>query len=101
MRLSGTPDALDALRTADTARRLEERRRDVDEAERFSSVRLAEDLTARGIEAITLPDADQIATTLALRTHPHDVVAVLSNGGFDGVHRKLLDLLGERFSAQQ
>jgi len=73
----------------------------IDEQSRFSSNRLAEDLAERGIDAITLPDAEQIAQTLALRAQPHDVIAVLSNGGFNGMHRKLLALLEERFSAAQ
>jgi len=65
--------------------------------ERFSSDRLVEDLTARGVEAMTLPDAETIARTVGVRAHPKDVVAVLSNGGFDGLHDKLLGLLEQRF----
>lgn len=69
--------------------------------ERFSADRLVRDLTARGIDAISLPDADTIAGTLAARVHPHDVVAVLSNGGFDGVHGHLLALLRARFGDER
>lgn len=69
----------------------------IDEAERFSADTLVEDLTARGVDALTLPDADSIAQTVAVRAHPGDVVAVLSNGGFDGLHGKLLELLRARF----
>ena len=69
----------------------------IEEAERFSSARLVEDLTARGIDALVLDDADQIAQTVGIRAHPHDVVAILSNGAFGGLHTKLLDLLETRF----
>ena len=33
--------------------------------------------------------------------HPHDVVAILSNGGFDGLHQRLLVLLRERFGDER
>jgi UDP-N-acetylmuramate: L-alanyl-gamma-D-glutamyl-meso-diaminopimelate ligase len=65
--------------------------------DRFSSDQLVRDLAARGTDAITLADADAIAHTVAARAHPHDVVAILSNGGFGGLHGKLLDLLRQRF----
>lgn len=70
----------------------------IPEAERFSSDQLVIDLSARGVDAITLQSAAEIAATLTARVHPHDVVAILSNGGFDGLHRDLLKRLGERFS---
>ncbi|MBW2255482.1 MAG: UDP-N-acetylmuramate:L-alanyl-gamma-D-glutamyl-meso-diaminopimelate ligase [Deltaproteobacteria bacterium] len=69
----------------------------IEEEDRFSSTRLVRDLTARGIDALSLPDAEQIAATLAARVLPHDIVAILSNGGFDGLHHRLLDLLEVRF----
>jgi UDP-N-acetylmuramate: L-alanyl-gamma-D-glutamyl-meso-diaminopimelate ligase len=71
----------------------------IPEEERFSADKLVQDLTARGKEAAVLPDADAILHTLASRVHPHDVVAILSNGGFGGLHKKLLDTLATRFRA--
>ena len=71
----------------------------IPEEERFSSTRLVQDLTVRGVDAQTLADANQIAGALAAATQPHDVVAILSNGGFGGLHRKLLDLLAARFGS--
>ena len=69
----------------------------ISEDERFSSDALVQALTARGVDACTLPDVDAIAATVVARALPHDVVAVLSNGGFGGLHGKLLDGLQERF----
>jgi UDP-N-acetylmuramate: L-alanyl-gamma-D-glutamyl-meso-diaminopimelate ligase len=69
----------------------------IPEEDRFSSERLVQDLASRGTDALTLADADAIAHTVAARVHPHDVVAILSNGGFGGLHGKLLDLLQRRF----
>lgn len=71
----------------------------IDEDARFSSGALVADLCAQGVNAITLPAVSDIVTTVAARAHPHDVIAVLSNGGFDGLHAKLVAQLDARFSA--
>lgn len=71
----------------------------IPENERFSSTKLVQDLNDAGIDAISLPTAEQIAHTAALRAHPHDVIAIFSNGGFDGLHGQLISLLTERFQA--
>jgi UDP-N-acetylmuramate: L-alanyl-gamma-D-glutamyl-meso-diaminopimelate ligase len=70
----------------------------IPEDERFSAERLVQDLTARGRDALTLSSADTIAGTLAARAHPRDVIAILSNGSFDGLHKKLIGLLETRFN---
>ena len=70
----------------------------IDEADRFSSDQLVVDLADRGVDALCLDGADEIAATLAARAHPSDVIAILSNGGFGGLHRKVLDLLESRFA---
>jgi UDP-N-acetylmuramate: L-alanyl-gamma-D-glutamyl-meso-diaminopimelate ligase len=70
----------------------------IPEDERFSSERLVADLCDRGVDAMTLPTVEDLARTIAARAHPHDVVAILSNGGFGGLHRRLLTLLEERFA---
>ncbi|MCB9685229.1 MAG: UDP-N-acetylmuramate:L-alanyl-gamma-D-glutamyl-meso-diaminopimelate ligase [Alphaproteobacteria bacterium] len=70
----------------------------IEEEDRFSSERLVRELQDAGVDAIELPDADTIARTVATRAMPRDVIAILSNGGFGGLHRKLLDLLDQRFS---
>ncbi|MFT7521049.1 MAG: UDP-N-acetylmuramate: L-alanyl-gamma-D-glutamyl-meso-diaminopimelate ligase, partial [Kiritimatiellia bacterium] len=67
--------------------------------ERFSSDALVEALTERGVDATCLPTADTIAGTIAARAHPHDVVAVLSNGSFGGLHGTLIELLQSRFDS--
>jgi UDP-N-acetylmuramate: L-alanyl-gamma-D-glutamyl-meso-diaminopimelate ligase len=49
-----------------------------------------------GVErAVTLADSGEIADHVAMRGAPGDVVLVMSNGAFDGVHEKLLRALGE------
>lgn len=51
------------------------------------------ELGAAGKPARHLKDADAIVADLAPRLKPRDVVLVMSNGGFDGIHQKLLDAL--------
>jgi UDP-N-acetylmuramate: L-alanyl-gamma-D-glutamyl-meso-diaminopimelate ligase len=64
--------------------------------ERLDPEKLLADLQAAGKEAAYLPDADGIVAHLAARAQPGDVVVVFSNGGFGGIHGKLLDRLGRR-----
>ena len=56
----------------------------------FSSKKLAADLQKRGIEAESCPDTDTILQRLSSILKPNDVVAILSNGGFDNIHTRLL-----------
>ena len=51
------------------------------------------DLQQRQHAAIALPDADTIVAHLATHVRPGDVVAILSNGGFGGIYRKLPEQL--------
>ena len=59
----------------------------------FSSKKLASDLKTRNIEAYAFTDTDGILEYLQSRVLPGDVIAILSNGGFDNIHTRLLDLL--------
>jgi UDP-N-acetylmuramate: L-alanyl-gamma-D-glutamyl-meso-diaminopimelate ligase len=51
--------------------------------------------TADVLKAELLPDADAIVNGIASRLQPGDVVAILSNGGFDGIYEKLPARLSE------
>jgi UDP-N-acetylmuramate: L-alanyl-gamma-D-glutamyl-meso-diaminopimelate ligase len=64
--------------------------------ERLDPGRLVEDIAGRGKRARFLPSVDAIVHYLKENARSGDVVAVLSNGGFGGIHRKLLDALGSR-----
>jgi UDP-N-acetylmuramate: L-alanyl-gamma-D-glutamyl-meso-diaminopimelate ligase len=59
----------------------------------FSSAELAAGLIERGATAQAFPDTDSILLELADSLQPGDVVVVLSNGGFDNIHSRLLDAL--------
>lgn len=59
----------------------------------FSAPQLATDLKARGGKAWACPDTDTILTDLLPLLRANDVVAILSNGGFDNIHERLLKKL--------
>ena len=50
-------------------------------------------INANGQTAHSLPNADSIVAHLEPEMRPGDVIAVMSNGGFDGIHDKLLETL--------
>jgi UDP-N-acetylmuramate: L-alanyl-gamma-D-glutamyl-meso-diaminopimelate ligase len=54
---------------------------------------LVRDLASGGKGAKQLKDANAIVADLTPRLKERDVVLVMSNGGFDGIHQKLLDSL--------
>ena len=62
--------------------------------ERLDPDRLMRDLQAAGKTAFYLPDADTIVSHVAKNAEGGDVVCVFSNGGFGGIHAKLLERLG-------
>jgi UDP-N-acetylmuramate: L-alanyl-gamma-D-glutamyl-meso-diaminopimelate ligase len=57
---------------------------------------LTKEIDAAGTPAHCIDDADAIVSHLAPILRAHDTVAVMSNGGFDRLHDKLLDALRER-----
>ncbi len=63
----------------------------VAEEEMFSSHQLAADLQSRGLAAFTFADTDAILAHLLTTLQEGDVVAILSNGGFDNIHQRLLE----------
>jgi len=61
--------------------------------ERLSEAKLVDDLTAANVRARHLPDVDSIVHTVTSEAVEGDLVVVMSNGGFGGIHRKLLAAL--------
>ena len=66
--------------------------------ERMNVPQLVNDIRSRGTEAFYWPDADAISRQVVANIQPEDVVAILSNGGFDGIHSKIISLIERRFS---
>jgi UDP-N-acetylmuramate: L-alanyl-gamma-D-glutamyl-meso-diaminopimelate ligase len=66
----------------------------VPEASRLSEADLVEATNRAGGRAVFLPGVDAIVSALAAELREGDCVAILSNGGFGGIHEKLLRALG-------
>jgi UDP-N-acetylmuramate: L-alanyl-gamma-D-glutamyl-meso-diaminopimelate ligase len=58
--------------------------------ERFSSELLVSDLKNRKIDAHFFPDTDAIIDFLISAAQPDDLILIMSNGGFDRIHERLL-----------
>jgi len=64
--------------------------------ERLNPEKLMQDLKTLGKDAAYLPDVDAIVAHVGKGAQGGDVVCVFSNGGFDGIHGKLLARLGKK-----
>jgi len=64
--------------------------------ERLNPEKLMQDLKTTGKDAAYLPDVDAIVAHVAKSAQGGDIVVVFSNGGFGGIHAKLLERLGRK-----
>jgi UDP-N-acetylmuramate: L-alanyl-gamma-D-glutamyl-meso-diaminopimelate ligase len=65
----------------------------IPKAERLDAERLIVDVQTHGAEAVYLPDVGAIVNHVTAQAAEGDVVCVLSNGSFGGIHEKLLAAL--------
>jgi len=66
----------------------------VAEQDRLDPHKLVGDIQASGTSCWHIETVDEIVTLVTSESREGDTVAVLSNGGFGGIHQKLLDELG-------
>jgi UDP-N-acetylmuramate: L-alanyl-gamma-D-glutamyl-meso-diaminopimelate ligase len=66
------------------------------EGHRFSSDQLVQDLRQQGVEAYHISGVEQIVKYLTDHLQSGDIVLIMSNGGFGGIHDKLIETLRER-----
>ena len=64
--------------------------------ERLDPKKLMQQIGSSGKPTAYLPDVDAIVAHVARTTEGGHVVVVFSNGGFGGIHAKLLARLGKR-----
>ncbi|MEO6237141.1 MAG: UDP-N-acetylmuramate:L-alanyl-gamma-D-glutamyl-meso-diaminopimelate ligase [Vicinamibacterales bacterium] len=64
--------------------------------QRLSAEQLIADLKASGKDARYIPRVDDIVTTVARDARDGDLIVIMSNGGFDDIHRKLLTAIEAR-----
>ena len=65
----------------------------LEKGESLDTSKLIEDIAKQGKPAFALPDADEIMGHLLPQLKDGDVVAIMSNGGFGGIHEKILTAL--------
>jgi UDP-N-acetylmuramate: L-alanyl-gamma-D-glutamyl-meso-diaminopimelate ligase len=61
--------------------------------ERMSPEKLVADMNRLGLNAALFPDTESIVEFLRKEARPRDVILVMSNSGFDGIHQRLLEKL--------
>ena len=66
------------------------------ESERLDPEKVMADIRAQGKEAFYLPDAQTISTKVAEIARKDDVIIVMSNGAFGGIHRMLREKLSAK-----
>ena len=66
------------------------------EADRLSPERVVDALVSVGVDAEYIPETEAIVRRIARRAEPGDLVVVMSNGGFDNIHQRLLSALEAR-----
>jgi UDP-N-acetylmuramate: L-alanyl-gamma-D-glutamyl-meso-diaminopimelate ligase len=71
----------------------------IPEAERFSSRQLVEELASRGLGARYFSTTEEVLSYLDGSAREGDVVVIMSNGGFDNIHQRLLELLARSVAA--
>jgi len=67
-----------------------------DKGKSLDTRQLIEDISQANKPAFALPDADEIIAHLLPQLREGDVVAIMSNGGFGGIHEKLLAAVKEK-----
>ena len=69
------------------------------EEQRLSPEQVVRELQAGGVDARYIPGVDDIVRNVADDARDGDIVVVMSNGGFDDIHQKLLAALEARASS--
>jgi len=61
--------------------------------ERLDPEHIVQQMTQLNINARFIADTEKIVDTIAQESHAGDVVLIMSSGGFNGIHQKLIDKL--------
>ena len=89
-------DFLAALQVADEVLVMSVHRNSIPVDERLSERQLVDDLVRAGVPARFLQTVEAIVAVVAREARPGDRVVAMSNGGFGGIHEKLLSALADR-----
>ena len=65
----------------------------IDKKERIAPEKLAADIRAKGVDCFYFEDTDSIIDFLCKHAEKGDLLLIMSNGGFDNIHDRLLERL--------
>ncbi|MCG8567601.1 MAG: UDP-N-acetylmuramate:L-alanyl-gamma-D-glutamyl-meso-diaminopimelate ligase [Desulfobacterales bacterium] len=68
-------------------------KKNIPEADRFSPEKLVADINDLGVEAHHFETVDKVLEFLPPAVRPHDLVLIMSNGGFENIHERLLGMI--------
>jgi UDP-N-acetylmuramate: L-alanyl-gamma-D-glutamyl-meso-diaminopimelate ligase len=71
----------------------------IDPEQTLSPDRVAEGIKSRGKRAFAFGSTDEIVSFLSVEAKRGDHVVIMSNGGFDNIHNKILERLRDRSGA--
>ncbi len=63
--------------------------------QRLNPEKVVSDLQKKGRPAFYEPSVDHIIQSIVPQLKPRDIVVIFSNGGFGGIHQKLLEAIGD------
>ena len=86
-------DLVDALKDADVLYMLDIKDSRITQEEQLDTQQLIDDVAKAGCEAYLGATVDSMVVDICAQAQSGDVLAVFSNGGFDGIHNKLLEKL--------
>jgi UDP-N-acetylmuramate: L-alanyl-gamma-D-glutamyl-meso-diaminopimelate ligase len=70
----------------------------LDASLRLDVQQVVSDLKRQGVSASWSDSADAIVAEVAPQLETGDRVVIMSNGGFDGIHRKMFEALRQRYA---
>ncbi|MCG8636102.1 MAG: UDP-N-acetylmuramate:L-alanyl-gamma-D-glutamyl-meso-diaminopimelate ligase [Desulfobacterales bacterium] len=68
-------------------------KKDIPEDQRFSTVRLVDDIKSRGVPARHFESPDKVIDGIVPELKANDLVLIMSNGGFGNIHERFLERL--------
>jgi UDP-N-acetylmuramate: L-alanyl-gamma-D-glutamyl-meso-diaminopimelate ligase len=68
-------------------------KKNIREQEKFSTQKLVADIEKRGVQAYHFKNSNTVIHFLASKLKAGDLVLIMSNGGFDNIHVRLLEMI--------
>ena len=69
-------------------------KKQITEKDKFSTKKLVADIEKSGVEAYHFETTEAVIRFLVPKLQPDDLILIMSNGGFDNIHTRLLEMIG-------